>query len=774
MKKKRRNSKKNIKTSRLSNKIHAMGKKIVAVCVIASVFITIVLVNFTPQTFSSVTHVPIFITALGEPGEANPGGATEVMISGIFVDNVRQNISDIELSDGWEFRGETVISYSQQPAVIELNLHPGVVKLELWTSPWAGKVSIICLAENRVLDLYASEQSTITLEVENSARHVLSFHSVVRILVSFVLISSALYSLVYLVRWASSRSKDFVRILTTISPSYLYVPAAILMPNIFLFDLYNRNHIVNLIFFEHVVLFSLFFSLISFGFILLFRKITLSMGGAWLTTVLFWILFWMFSETYSLVFDNTYLPLQLIWILLNLIFIVFIALCTRKFSAMFAERNPVFIFLCVGIAVMFVLNLAPALQNEVTMSQARLARIDTNIDESELPYIKKSFYIERALPSPDIFWIHVDGMLSMQTVEKHFGMDQHSLREELSDLGFQVYETAILKGDDTAISLATLFSPSFYDNYLSHVIEISNYKMMGERRGAIRQQMALDGISLQAFVPHYELLSAFSKIGYSIEMVSSTYWPFGLVEYDRRYAGGRYYLREVTNDFRVMRNRLFSFPYDLATLIFKSTPLTLLPNGVYIFPIQVRGVWTEIPTHDEFIQKYVSRDLNHGQKRELDREKDFYRAIKHILSQASPKFTFVETQFTHSGGSWSIHDPVIGDALVAGRIELYPFAHEHSAIIMMNMVNIVLDSNPYAVIVIQADHGIHHEGNIEPLRELGFSDDEIMHISKSVFSAVRIPERYGGLDAPLPPLNITRELVNRFVGQNYDLLPEVH
>jgi hypothetical protein len=53
----------------------------------------------------------------------------------------------------------------------------------------------------------------------------------------------------------------------------------------------------------------------------------------------------------------------------------------------------------------------------------------------------------------------------------------------------------------------------------------------------------------------------------------------------------------------------------------------------------------------------------------------------------------------------------------------------------------------------------------------GYTKEQIVELMHSVFSAVRIPDEYGGLDEPIAPLNITRELINRFVGDNYELLP---
>jgi hypothetical protein len=54
----------------------------------------------------------------------------------------------------------------------------------------------------------------------------------------------------------------------------------------------------------------------------------------------------------------------------------------------------------------------------------------------------------------------------------------------------------------------------------------------------------------------------------------------------------------------------------------------------------------------------------------------------------------------------------------------------------------------------------------------GGTEEELRLMQNQTISAVRIPEKWGGLEEPLGPLNITRELVNRYVGKNYELLDD--
>ena len=105
----------------------------------------------------------------------------------------------------------------------------------------------------------------------------------------------------------------------------------------------------------------------------------------------------------------------------------------------------------------------------------------------------------------------------------------------------------------------------------------------------------------------------------------------------------------------------------------------------------------------------------------------------------------------------------------ATRIEHYPFAFADMLVSMLDAIDLILE-NPDAVIILQSDHGIYNYAVLRNLLEIGIPLDTVLELNYSVFSAVRIPAQYGGLDEPLNPLNISRVLVNRFVGENYALL----
>jgi len=133
------------------------------------------------------------------------------------------------------------------------------------------------------------------------------------------------------------------------------------------------------------------------------------------------------------------------------------------------------------------------------------------------------------------------------------------------------------------------------------------------------------------------------------------------------------------------------------------------------------------------------------------------------------QFTWTSFIDTHVSQLWR-HDPTIA-ARDPTVVHVYPLAYARIARRALDYVDTVFEENPNAVIILQADHGFHSQLTQSHLLNQGYSLDQVIELNHSVFSAVRIPPEYGVLDAPIAPLNITRELVNRFVGENYTLLP---
>ncbi|MBR0221695.1 MAG: hypothetical protein IJQ63_07985, partial [Synergistaceae bacterium] len=84
------------------------------------------------------------------------------------------------------------------------------------------------------------------------------------------------------------------------------------------------------------------------------------------------------------------------------------------------------------LAVIFALNCTTLVRALKQTAEAR---------NLELP-IKKNFNINKNLSSPNIYWIHADGMLSFNAVAKYFNDNQEKFLNELEQRGFEINKGA--------------------------------------------------------------------------------------------------------------------------------------------------------------------------------------------------------------------------------------------------------------------------------------------------------------------------------------------
>jgi len=308
-------------------------------------------------------------------------------------------------------------------------------------------------------------------------------------------------------------------------------------------------------------------------------------------------------------------------------------------------------------------------------------------------------------------------------MERFWEIDQSHIREELARRGFLIYENGHLRNAaGTPTAMIMLLSPAFYDsdfNVLTTVLD----ETVGDIVITVESTLFHDFNFIANVYPYFELFTAFLAAGYKIEGVNE-WWNVLDIE---RVRGDYYYLRglrKLWHDF--IRTELPDLLNATTPLDFSRIQRAHRSEAVYL------------PTED---------------------------------ASNLPRFVWMYYYIT-SPTHWRQFDSDYrGD--ITARIDLYPYAFERVINGMMADIDEILARNPDAVIILQSDHGLHISATQDHLLAIGLPHDTIMDLIHSVFSAVRIPESYGGLDTPIAPINITRELVNRFVGQNYEMI-EAH
>ena len=503
----------------------------------------------------------------------------------------------------------------------------------------------------------------------------------------------------------------------------IYTLASVLMPSILLFDLFNRHHGRHQMFFLHAFIIAGLLALLGLLLFVVFKRITESIEGALLLVLLFWVTFWHYEMLLGAargLLSGFFLPSRVFaLLLLGIIGLVTIALRIKK--PPLEKIGPAFNMLALSVLVIFIFNFVPGVNHEITFTRAR-AEV-ARLEESERPfYIKREFYVNPTLPHPDIYWFHMDGLMSIEKVEEFWGLDYDHFREKLHARGFLIYEGAQFNGGFSDAAMPALLSPAFYDSFWGEQLASAETMLTDERATQLFQQV-LPRVGLEGredIAPYFELFGAFFAGGY--ELTIHTYFEYLPTSF------GHLYGEELVA--RGEWNR-FTGSY-LPAFLSEITPLPMI--------------------HHEPIRK------------------DTY--ITHLVDiEPVANFTWFEYMDAHMG-SMEHRVTEVTEVPNNRRYDLYPtLGFEYSFWKMMGEINRILERNPNAVIIVQSDHGIHISDAQEHLLEQGYSHEQILMLMHSVFSAVRIPDVYGGLEEPIAPLNITRELVNRFVGENYELLP---
>lgn len=428
-------------------------------------------------------------------------------------------------------------------------------------------------------------------------------------------------------------------------------------------------------------------------------------------------------------------------------------LCKKKLpdSSMFSIIATVF------TALLLVFNLTPSL--ELWRQQ--------NIGNNQ-EYVKTDFKIgtQNAGEKPNVYWIHCDGMLGFESFEKYFGDDQAQFKESLTERGFVLNENAtLLAGHSTTSCVPALMCPEFFDRYLSGLLAGATSE---DARTLIAETDVQKLLSIEQ--ENNEVTNAFDQAGYTTYTVASAYWSIypRITDY--------YYLMDskgvlqesidvnsakaksgslMSNEIEKMHIFMDQLTYPLSSLI-----LSVLPQGYNTIVAMLED------------STYVVRRVFEGVDSDPIHCKATQALDQMLMYRTSDEANFAILIYDQT------HRPFVydenGNKIYTSNENPIDYAPQHRYMqkVLLKAIDTILAQDPDAVIVLQADHGLHGNTRDDFLKAFGDADEG--ELWDQVMSAIRVPERYKNGDeeyAYTNPLNISRYLVNRFVGQNYEYLP---
>jgi len=568
-----------------------------------------------------------------------------------------------------------------------------------------------------------------------------------------------------------------------IAERFIYLLSVVLVPSIPLFFLYSQNAAQGLLF-KYFLIMGGALALISLVLYLLISKLFLRRRRAMIIITLFWAAFWFFKPLGKIIARGNVGFSQIKITVYLLILVLIIAFILRFIKMNRLVANTIAVLLC----LMFVYNFIPSALAVFAGERQRVKNEKTG----ELPYkIKTEFNVDPNLPKPNVYWLHMDGMVGFDAVERYFNDPQTELKNDLAKRGFVINKSARLEAGYTQAAVPAMTSPVFFDSYLKNEFIIAAQLTRGQRENFINININRKGISFDMDIyPKIEILKAFSNAGYI--NIANKYDPKDITFSENIDILINDYNVTTGLDIKRKADNMFNILFEFKELITDASALIIIKSKTdEIFEKKRPIANTQaLPAYQETVENVTGYP---GYDKAMAY---MIRMMKYATLIPTPHFIYFFNGTMHAGffesviGEVTYKEPVgwtfgideygnyykepLDDPL---DVHLYLPQHKYAVKQMIAQIDTVLENDPNAVIILQADHGIHCYGynnfpfDFEAMSARGYNLEDQLNLNLSVMSAVRIPPQYGKLTQPLDPLDIARYLVNNFVGKgNYEYL----
>jgi hypothetical protein len=348
-------------------------------------------------------------------------------------------------------------------------------------------------------------------------------------------------------------------------------------------------------------------------------------------------------------------------------------------------------------------------------------------------------------------------MLGFSAFEKYFGDSQEDFLEKLEKRDFSVNKQAMLEsGHTSAVAIPALMCPGFYDKWLKEKLSC--------HEKAMQLSSKLSNIPLFAAARlHNETIHAFKLAGYT----SHTIAPLNVYFYpttDYFYSPQGTIINGVWTKNRLLLIDYLQLQEFLRAFAF---PLSILQYFMWDF--------NKIVDNQSYIPALLSEtELKSILLSEAGILNHVYpNALKMVLGSVSPRFAIIYFDIAHC--PYYLDD---NGSVIAGmdnmQVMSYAPQHRFATKVLINLIDMILSEDKNAVIILQSDHGMH--GNTKKEFAKYFkNEDSSIELWNSVMSAIRVPEQLSNAEedfALSDPLNMSRYIVNSYVGCNYKYISE--
>lgn len=375
------------------------------------------------------------------------------------------------------------------------------------------------------------------------------------------------------------------------------------------------------------------------------------------------------------------------------------------------------------------------------------------------------FKTDDKLETPNIYWIHCDAVMGTDAIKKYFKKEYKLVNDYFKNNNYYYNSGARLDiGHSTTRSLTALFNPVYYDDfYQDYLIDLEKVFAYEKKK----TDFIVNYYELEDKRINNELFQALKEKNYETVVIGDfnphiAFYPDHYYDY-YHYLG----LGDQKREFRYFKNTdnsKFRLKSQIRLIhsgsLFSKTIFDSLINELNILNYE------NIDYNDIDLSNYIQTSST-----QYWYSKAVFKGIKNSYSKDKAQFTFIDYKLGHypltfdSNGNFLSPDK-------KNSLDYYYENYVYTMNLLFENLDYIRSIDKNAIIIVQGDHGINVLDDSYIMRELNINSKELLEVRNSVISAVYIPDKYRNGDEKYlsNPLNISRYLVNNFVGENYEYI----
>lgn len=391
--------------------------------------------------------------------------------------------------------------------------------------------------------------------------------------------------------------------------------------------------------------------------------------------------------------------------------------------------------------------------------------------------LKTEYTVDETLDSPNIYFFFMDGAMGLDVFDRYYQNETTSFRTAMEEQGFSFDSAAMLNAKhSTGIVMPAIFCPSFDDSFLQKALA-ANPTMDRDTF------MATYSKELNAAHCNNELLMAFRAKGYASYVITGEYDPFVPMQTNRFYLVD-HHISSTAGEIYTATNADTPYSIDINFNPEESSGMAMLnvlslfvPDFLteraasYLGGSEEQAFLADMRPVPDTLTSTQLDSLFGGNEVAIRYYAGLAQSLNETVQLSGPKVVIIHNLMLHLPYGIQNADYERGP-WPDGETDLPDFEghYLYTLDVLERMTQLVLENDPNAVIVVQGDHGIHGEW-YECAITARFGADALVPFQDSTLSGLRVPANEQDADlvnALDNPRNISRWLVNRFVGQNYD------